>query len=456
MPLEDVPHHPGEQLLMASPAAGPATENEERNHSPPPSSLIMTGDAKSLISASSSLSSTPEPSMASSSKAYFGQRQTGPLVPPDYGVASYPISSPSAGVAAAGNGFLRHDIGLSEMAVAARVSGGMGVGSSPLYGGGLIGMHQGQHFGMPPHPHAYAQQVQKRPMGLGTNMMHEHHLGNFAAVPGNPMSPQHMRMPPQGPNGQLHHPTRLDFGVGGMARQANNIPLHHQNVFNDPQTRFRRPEASIPDAAGLHQLNKNLGRPHYNAPLEPSVGPALWDRQQMGDVTNRAPPQSSPEMYYLDSLRLQSHGGGHVGETLPVHFDVPPAVGQVRGGVLLHPPLEVAANVLAPGRDDSLMVDSLFGPVGSGGGQSEAQAILPGFQGLSINGGDVGLHGGAWAPSGWDDGDGGDMASGLLAESSGESGLFAALQPNLNTKEQLHPPQSRFIWGSTKESVGQV
>ena len=35
-------------------------------HSPPPSSLIMTGDIKSVISASSSLSSTPEPSMASS------------------------------------------------------------------------------------------------------------------------------------------------------------------------------------------------------------------------------------------------------------------------------------------------------------------------------------------------------------------------------------------------------
>jgi hypothetical protein len=456
MPLEDVPHHPGEQLLTASPAVGPPAEIEERNHSPLPSSLIMTGDAKSLISASSSLSSTPEPSMASSSKAYFSQLQTGPLVPPDFTVASYPISSPSAGATASGNCYLRHDMGLGEMAVAARVSGGMGVGSSPLYGGGLVGVHQGQHFGMPPHPHAYAQQMQKRPMGLGPNMVHEQHLGNFAAVPGNPMSPQHMRMLPQSLNGHLHQPTRLNFGVGGMAQQANNIPLHHESVFQDPQPQFRRPESSIPDVTGLHQLNKNLGRSHFSRPPEPSLRPALWDRQTTGDVSNCAPPQSSPEMYYLDSLRHQSHGGTHVGEALPLHFDMPQAVAQARGGVLQSSPLEVAGNVLAPVRDDSLMVDSLFGPLGSGGGQSEAQAILPGFQGLSINGGDVGLHGGAWGPSGWDDVDCGDMAAGLLAESSGESVLFAALQPHHNTQEQLHPPQSRFIWGSTKESVGQV
>jgi chemotaxis protein histidine kinase CheA len=50
-------------------------------HSPPPSSLIVTGDGKSTISASSSLSSTPEPSMAPT-KAASHALPSGPLLPP--------------------------------------------------------------------------------------------------------------------------------------------------------------------------------------------------------------------------------------------------------------------------------------------------------------------------------------------------------------------------------------
>lgn len=61
----------------------------ERRHGgahSPPSSLIMPGDAKSTISASSSLSSTPEPSMASSiTKGALSQIPPGPMLPPAFG-----------------------------------------------------------------------------------------------------------------------------------------------------------------------------------------------------------------------------------------------------------------------------------------------------------------------------------------------------------------------------------
>lgn len=99
----------------------------------------------------------------------------------------------------------------------------------------------------------------------------------------------------------------------------------------------------------------------------------------------------------------------------------------------------------APGRDDSLMVDSLFGP---SDGTSEEKNLLTGFQGLSFG----------------DDGLGSDMWSKNLTQtwegetkSKGSSALFAAIQPNLNSNEHdmQHPSKSRFIWGTAGESHGQ-
>ena len=62
--ISDVLRYPHAQLKTDADDADSFVRDEM--HSPPPSSYVMTGDVLSIVSASSSLSSTPEPSMSSS------------------------------------------------------------------------------------------------------------------------------------------------------------------------------------------------------------------------------------------------------------------------------------------------------------------------------------------------------------------------------------------------------
>jgi len=107
-----------------------------------------------------------------------------------------------------------------------------------------------------------------------------------------------------------------------------------------------------------------------------------------------------------------------------------------------------AANttMISPGKDESQMVDSRFGPADSAAKDS---TLLSGLHGLSISN-NKGVCGSAL----W--GGGGDNDKGLppvfgITEASdpkGPSPVYAAIQPTLAANEQ-HPPQSRFAWGGS-------
>lgn len=94
----------------------------------------------------------------------------------------------------------------------------------------------------------------------------------------------------------------------------------------------------------------------------------------------------------------------------------------------------------SPGRDDSQMVDSLFGP---SEGSTKEKSLLTDFQGLSF--GD-GLGSDMWSknlPTNWD------------GETTKSSALLAAIQPTFAANDAQHPSKSRFIWGASGESQGQ-
>ena len=428
-PLKGESTRPVDEQLLTTPANG----SEDRNHTPPPSSLIMTGDSKSLISASSSLSSTPEPSMASTSKGYNSQLQTGPLIPPDFGASNYPMPAPSP----AGSSFLQQNLALGEMG-GPRTPAGMETASSPFYGGGLLGVHHQQSYGGLSPPPAFSQ-VHKAPVPLGSNMIGERYHGTPGIGASNPVSPQ-MTMQ-QEPNAGPHQPTRLNFS--GMPHQSNQIPLHHRNAFNAPQAQFGPPDSGIQNLMGV-EPSSNARRSAFES-TDAAIGPGLWNQRGPTEASNQTVPRPS-DPYYLDSLRL--HGQGPQGAaSLPLGFNAARGERNVRS-VAPNRPLDPPTGALDSGRNDSLMVDSLFGPVGKGS-SSEQQAILPGFQGLSIN--SDGLGGGVWSSSlpGWNETDGGKK------NVPQEDTLFGGANPLPGNQEQ-HPPQSRFNWGSTNGSVGHV
>ena len=424
------------EKAVATPAAN---ESEERNHSPPPSSLIMTGDSKSLISASSSLSSTPEPSMASTSKQYSGQLQTGPLIPPDFGASNFPLPAPSQ----AGSNFLQQSMSLGDVS-GPRPSAGMEAANSPLYGGGLMGVHQNQNFGGISHPQPFAQ-VQKPSVPVGASMMRERYPGAPGpgapgAGAGNPVSPQ---MPlHHEPNPGLHQPTRLNFG--GMPHQNNQVPLQ-RNAFNAPQSQFGHPESGLQNLMGMEQ-SRNARRSAFESTDAP-VGSGLWNQRGPTEAPNQAAARPS-DPYYLNSLQLQGQGPQRAA-ALPLDFNANSGDRNVRGAVPSNS-LDAPTSVLNSVRDDSLIVDSLFGPVGKSTATSDPQTILPGLQGLSIN--SDGLGGGMWGSSlpGWNE------PEAAKKSEPGQDALYGGTNQLHSTEDQLHPAQSRFNWGSTNGSVGQV
>ena len=237
--------------------------------------------------------------MASTSKQYSGQLQTGPLIPPDFGASNFPLPAPSH----AGSNFLQQSMPLGDVS-GPRPSAGMEAANSPLYGGGLMGVHQNQNFGGISHPQPFAQ-VQKPSVPVGANIMRERYPG--APGPGapgtgvgNPVSPQ---MPlHHEPNPGLHQPTRLNFG--GMPHQNNQVPLQ-RNAFNAPQSQFGHPESGLQNLMGMEQ-SRNARRSAFESTDAP-VGSGLWNQRGPTEAPNQAAARPS-DPYYLNSLQLQGQG----------------------------------------------------------------------------------------------------------------------------------------------------
>jgi hypothetical protein len=390
----------------------PTASAQIRPHSPPPSSLIMTGDAKSTISASSSLSSTPEPSMSSAAKGPYHQVAPGPMLPPAYGRNQ---GAPPTNDMAAGS-FNRMQPP-SPMANAPIFPGGLGMpnqeslfGPSPGFmqqqghGGGpmLPEQHQGNHIGRPPQSYAPRQDMPP---------FHQAPSQGFGPIPGN------------------HH-----------------MPMHQHGSFHSSQPGF---QMSTPESQ--RSVLNDIGKPDNRA--GPSPG-GMWDLTQPHPVSS-IPQLPGSEGFHLDaavdflehskqqktnSMQAPSGVNGLIGLSSPVGQAAPIGRSRRHGA---------QSGMLPRTGEESLMVDSLFAPAERGRNDSN---ILTGLQGLSIN--NEGLGGGMWGSSNVGNGDGGGVDTLSLpvgrehgADPKDESGLFTAVQPTLATHEN-HPSRSRFAWGA--------
>jgi hypothetical protein len=394
----------------------PVASAQVRPHSPPPSSLIMTGDAKSTISASSSLSSTPEPSMSSAGKGPYHQVAPGPMLPPAYGPSH---CAPSTNDMTAGS-FNRMQPP-SPMANAPIFPGGMGMpnqeslfGPSPGFmqqqghGAGpmIPDQHQGNHIGRPPQSYAPRQDMPP---------FHQAPSQGFGPMPGN------------------HH-----------------MPMHQQHsAFHNSQPGFHM---STPESQ--RSVLNDIGKPDNR--VGPSQG-GMWDLSQPNPVSSmpRLPGsdgfhldaavdflQHSSKQQRSNSTHAPSSVNGLIGLSSPVGESAP--IGPSRKH-------SAPSGMLPRTGEESLMVDSLFASAESGRNDS---SILMGLQGLSIN--NEGLGGGMWGSSNVGNGDVGGLESLSLpvgrehgADRKDESGLFAAVQPTAT--HEHHPSQSRFAWGAPRD-----
>ena len=430
--MDDIQRHLSVALSVTEggdAGVGLVNDTNDRIDSPPPSTLIMTGDGKSLISASSSLSSTPEPSMGSTAKGYSGQLSNGPLIPPEYGYSNFRPPPPSTG-----SGFITPEMSIGD-AGARQASALLGPNNAPLYGG-HVGLHHPQAYGIPPPQHAYGQ-VNVHPAPLIPTMMPEQH-NLLGGVAGSHM-PQQMLM-------RVESTQARPLEFSGLHVPGNRAPLHQQqSSFSPPlppPPQYLHQE-QLPDTGinTIMNMRNNSNRSAFNGASDPTVPAGLWDRSSAAHVQERGQPQPVAGLF-LDTLNLQNRGlVGSGAQSLD--FDAGLLADEARVGLTGDKP----ARALDTGRDDSRMVDSLFAPaiVPSVSGQ---QNLLPGFQGLSIN--DDGLDAGVWNSSlpAWSNGQGTSLAPASKVDHI-ESTLLAGLQPLQASQEYHHPTQSRFHWGST-------
>jgi hypothetical protein len=387
---------------------------EDGAYSHPSSLAIVTGDAKSMISASSSLSSTPEPSMASTTKSH--PLPTFPLIPPEYGAVvnnnHMPGAPPQAFLPIAGD------------------AGGNGVHPPPRFGGGppfLMGVQQQRIAGMVMPTH---QQQQHPPMY-------------------NPGAPHGVkdRPVPAGFSPALHNQPSapLDFVMGG-GRSNEPVPGMQHGFMNHPAGPTSQQYNQYNDMPSENGLRNSL--PVENAATKQSHG--LWNPSRAYQGGGPHPKQPAPGGYYDGTIRS--------GSALPLFEHSQAAVGQSQAPFSSLSSTSAAAPI-GLGRDDALMVDSLFAPMGNPTPSDPQENLLMGLKGLSISsndglGGGAGSGGGLWGPSSLADWELNKQEGGAASNPSNdpmESALLSGLQPlqtQAQESTQHHPAQSRFKWNA--------
>jgi hypothetical protein len=403
----------------------PAVSAELRPHSPPPSSLILTGDAKSTISASSSLSSTPEPSMSAAAKGPYHQVAPGPMLPPAYGPGQF---APS-----------RNDMAPSSFNRMQPPSpmGNGPMSNAPIFPAGLGMPTQESLFGPPPPSTDFLQQqVQIGP--VGGPMIPEQHHGNHMGQAPQSYAPR-QDMPP------FHQAPAHGFGpIPGN----NQMPMHQHSAFHPSQQGF---QMSTPESQ--RSVLNDIGEPGNRS--GPSPG-GMWDLPSPHHGAESSMPQlPGSQGFRLDAaVDFLEHSKQQRSNSIPLPTGVNGLLG-ISGHGVESAPIGLVRKHSSPPEmlhrtgDESLMVDSLFAPAETGRNDSN---ILTGLQGLSIS--DEDLGGGLWGSSNAGNGDGGLEILSLPVGEHGDdredqSGLFA----DLATHEQ-HPPQSRFAWGAPREGFG--
>jgi hypothetical protein len=504
----------GVAAILQNHEASPArAQTEIRPHTPPPYSYITTGDTKSAISVSSSLSSTPEPSMASSSaKGIPAHLATGQLIPPleQY---STPSSAQMHGQSPSPQ-YLPQDMprGMNRVADHGAFAAPRQPAPPPARygGGGLLGMQHLQGMGLPPpHPgqeQMYAQGPKPAPSPMGQHGPMGHHMMHSQSPPAG-FGPSGMVSPSSSKAMHGVHGAGHGFGMMGQPNLHHNnsigpMGMQQQHMHHPSQHAPMGRYDSMPGASlGGGLLPGQGGAAFDGRGMNPLGG---WDQPQAGrdygpspglahGPNNRGPPpRGNLGLGIPGSSMMHPPGGGMArgasnNSSMPLGggFDMGQSLGVGVGGSPSTPFTPAAAGPpVGSIRDDARIIESLFGPAnvppsGGGGkppssrGADPAQILLSGLNGLSLGGNDgLGRSGAApGAPIGgggsglW----GGPMpdwnaatgaASNVLdstatSAANKESGLepsfLASLQPfaDLNADTQQHPHHSRFDWGST-------
>ncbi len=458
--------------LQLHAASTSVTETGDRPDTPPPYTYITTGDAKSAISASSSLSSTPEPSMVSSSvKGMVPRLAAGTRIPPhEY---SMPTISRMHAPSTSRGQYVPQDfpIGLNHASEPGAFAPQQSV-FPPVFGGGLIGLQLLPGVGLPPphlnHEPVYNHAPTTGPIPFSSTMMR--------------------RQPPLAVygNSSMASPNSTKMIHGNQGNQTGHVlgmapPPSHRNsdigAMGISQPQHMGAYASMPigagfDARGGHPLSGwdsvPMGRDYAPPPGIPSEGrgPLPSENFAMG---------TTPVSAFMNSFQppapsdgAMTRGRNVASMALGDGFDTRPAMGDIgRSSSPFNTAIEPSGQPLPMSsiRDDSRIIDSLFGPT-SNSASSKATStasppvnLLTGLDGLHlgsagatscVSSGGTGLWGGPlpeWTP-------GTGAASNLLDSTSNdsalESSILAGLQPfPLNDDPQHHPSQSRFNWGST-------
>lgn len=460
---------------------------EDRQDTPPPYSFITTGDARSAISASSSLSSTPEPFLATTSvKTIPAQMPTNTLLsPPDYRMPTISqMHSPSPLTSQ----YVQQDFPMGMNRVGDHGAFGPRQALPPtMYNGnGLVGMQhmQGMSLPIPQQSHdplnSHAAKPSPLPYGPTTGMHGQPPLmtyhGNNEMV-----SPTHAK--------SIH-----DIH-GGHAFAMNVPPPDHRNrgmgsMENTQQLQNSTygPIPSGPPVGGVMAMQAGTS---FDGRGENPFG--SWDSGQMdrnyafptGMAPGNLPPLlpgslglgPPPISVFTNSFHLSAqppHGGPAVSGTtssapLGQGYDMGSAMrGRVPGMTPFNAPM-ATPNPSAPGnntlRDDSRIIDSLFGPSSSSvegqipSASDPAQHLITGLNTLHLGssvpssgvpGGGTGFWGSSLTD--WNTAtvtQSKDLES-LTNEAVLESSILAGLPPfPLIDDSHQHPPQSRFHWGST-------
>jgi hypothetical protein len=373
----------------------------DRNRNSPPSSLIMPDDVQSTISASSSLSLTPEPSTASSNRTNL-HVPSGPMLPPAYNAGLY-----TSGVNARSTSF----------------QPGFNASNGPLFTGHSPSMilPAEQLFRVQSGQYAEFQQS-TRDIG-GASLFPDQNIG-FAA-PANVQPPNYLQSQSSSPFES--NPLGSYGNIPSNQQQAGLFPLS-QPVFSS------RNERIIGQSTAVDALRSNS--------LDPKESASMWEQLGGAAVSQPAVASGGSAGFHLDAaveFLQNSNLGPHYS---PISSDADQNIGQSTGGSV-NPqrfgPSARGKRTPAHGKAESQMVDSFFGPNKQ---DIRDNRVLNGLSGLSVADKDVST--GLWGVP--------IQALPSLGEVEGatinkSSALYAAIQPNLaNTKEQ-RPEHSRFNWG---------
>jgi hypothetical protein len=480
-------------------------ENGDRIQSPPP----MVGDAKSAISASSSLSSTPEPSMASSSKGFIASHlQNGPLLPP----ATEQYNSGSNPSQPVPRPFLQPEMAMSDAAGARGLwpsSGGGGgsgprvaVAPQPLYAGsaGQIGMQGVGRMVMPQGPVSHPQ-IQQQLHQQQNQLMYSQGKPALQMNNGLMHEQQHLQ------NNHNHRQQQIPQSFGPTSQVSHRMPMGQSSQFNNPNIRNNIQPHNIhsaPNGNAPYNLYSNEGLPAARAiattPLRdlmhhtgggggggggggaPAVsspmrtsgfrddGSRLWNSGNPPYSSSGLPPQPSglqprsSSGYNPASMGFTSQHQQQLNETGP-GFSNPHGYNanlSSRQTLQNTNTLPVRANTATnfsgsnPSgqmNDDSLMIDSLFG--GHSGIQSSNVAannsLLTGFNGLSLPSESDGIKtSGLWGSSalteGWCQNEGSGVNDSGVGVAAPNVSSIGNIFSNDRPNSQDGPEESRFNW----------